>query len=357
MSENKFSLGKIFGNSSKTNKSDLVAKILSIVAAILLWFYVIDVQTTQHEKEFYAVPVAIENFSGENGLDIISGRNSTIDVTLRGTKAQINALTLSDINAVIDLSDIYETGEFPLEVSVSVPSGVSVVSKSISSVMVSIDRTVGRSVPVDKDLSFMLPDSYELGDISLSPMSVYIEGPQDLVDSVEKGVVKLDLGTVNNKVTARSDIILLDKNGNAVVSPYIRKKETSAEITIPVIRTLKKKIELNDISEGIEYECTVSPSEIMVKGNAATVEAIGSVMTEPFEVTKSGVLSVRLSLPSDVTAYDASGNVIAGVAVTVKNVREIEKPEEVQDDESKANSSDDNDKEHNKREGRDGGNK
>ncbi len=327
MSENRFSFKQIFSKNKNTSKSDLVAKILSITAAILLWFYVIDVQTTLHDKEFYAIPISIENFTGEDGLDIISGRDSTIDVTLRGTKAQINSLTISDIKASIDLSEIYETGEFSLEVKISVPSGVSIVSKSINSIMVSIDRTVGRSVPVDKDLSFMLPDSYELGDISLSPLSVYIEGPQDLVDSVVKGVVKLDLGTVTNKVTAKSDIILIDKHGNRVESPYVRSKDTSAEITIPVIRTLKKSVELNDISDGIEYECTVSPANVYLKGNASTVESISSVMTEPFEVVNSGVLSVRLSLPSDVTAYDASGNVISSVAVSIKNVHETESKE------------------------------
>ena len=63
--------------------------------------------------------------------------------------------------------------------------------------------------------------------------------------------------------------------------------------------------------------------DVMLKGNASVVESIGTVMTEPFVVEKSGVMSVRLSLPSDVTAYDENGNVIASVAVTVKNLHEI----------------------------------
>ena len=311
-----------------SSKSDLVAKILSIAAAVLLWFYVIDAQTTMFEKQFNAVPVVLESFSGESGLDIISGRDSTIDVKLRGTKAQINAIEISDIKASADLSEIYETGDFSLEVKVSVPSGVTVVEKSVNSIVVGVDRTIGKSVPVDKNLSYMLPDSYDLGEITLSPTSVYVSGPQDIVDSVEKGIVKLDLGTVTNKVTAKSEIVLVDKNGNEVASPYLRRSDTSAEITVPIMRTMKKKVELVDMSEGIEYDCAVSPSNVTLKGNAATVEAISVVKTEPFDVTDNGVLSVRLSLPSDVTALDAYGNVISSVAVTVKNVKNIHEENE-----------------------------
>ena len=58
---------------SKHKFRDWLPKILSVIAAIILWYYVIDVRTTTEEITVYAVPIAINNFSSMDGLDIISG--------------------------------------------------------------------------------------------------------------------------------------------------------------------------------------------------------------------------------------------------------------------------------------------
>ena len=304
-------------NSGKHKFSDTAAKILSILAAVILWFYVIDVQTTQYEKNFYGISVSIENFDSEQGLDIISGRDNTVDVVLRGTKAQINALNTDDIKASIDMSNVNEAGNYKLDVIVTVPSNISVVEKSVSEVSVDVDKTVGKTVQVELSTTYMLPDSYEFGEISISPKNIYISGPQDLVDSVVKGKVKLDLGTVENKITSKCSIILVDSNDNEISSPYIKMNESTVEVTVPVLKKERKSVEVQLINSDYNYEYTYSPETVIVKGEVNTVDSIDKIITEPLDVVKTGTTGVRLSLPTDVTAYDDKGNVISTINVTI----------------------------------------
>lgn len=309
----------------KTHKSDLTPKILSIVAAVLLWFYVIDVQTTQHEKNFYSVPVTIENFNSETGLDIISGRESTVDVVLRGTKSQINSLLVSDIKASIDMSSVTDAGDYALDVSVETPSNVSLVKKSVSSVTVRVDKTIGKSVPVELDMTYLLPDAYEFGEISVTPKNVYISGPKDLIDTIEKGRVKLDIGNVKSSITSRSSVELVDKNRNVVTSAYVKLDNSFVEITVPVLKTVKKKVALDVTAKNVKYDYTITPSSVEIKGESNIVDGIAEVSTHPVSQVNAGVSSVRLSLPEEVNAYDLNGNLVTSVTVSFRNVEKEQK--------------------------------
>ena len=46
-------------NTSKAKKRDILPKIFSILAAFILWFYVVDIRTTIEEKTITGIPVNI----------------------------------------------------------------------------------------------------------------------------------------------------------------------------------------------------------------------------------------------------------------------------------------------------------
>ncbi len=296
--------------------SDTVAKILSILAAIILWFYVIDVQTTQYEKDFYAVPVSVENFDTEQKLDIISGRENTIDVTLRGTKAQINSLKLSDIVASVDLTGISEAGSYELAVSIITPTGISVVDKSVNYVNLEIDKTVGKTIKIELKETYSLYDGYQLGESVISPGYVYISGPEDLVSTVNKAVVALNLGNIKNTVTSKGEIKLMDSSDKEILSPYIKRNETMAVVTVPVLKVENKKVSVV-FADGQKYKYSVSPESVTIKGSVDFVESLESIETMPIEFSPNLVATVNLDLPYDVVAYDKMGNSITKVTVNV----------------------------------------
>lgn len=315
----------------KRSGSDIAAKILSIVAAVILWFYVIDVQTTQYEKQFYGISVNLSGLDTSLGLDIISGRDSTVDVTLRGTKAQINALTENDIKASADLSSVLDSGNYRVNIGISVPSGISVVEKSVGALEIIVDKTVGKTVPVNLSMTYTLPDSYEFGEISITPKNIYVSGPADLVENVSKGRAMLDLGTVSGKVTAKCSITLLDSNDNEINNPYVKSDISAVDVTVPVLKSQEKAVELVVADTKQKADCKIIPDIVTVKGDAKTVDSLDVVCTVPLEITKSSVSSIRLSLPSDVTAYDKDGNLLSEVTAVVTLIESLQSTDNISD--------------------------
>lgn len=302
--------------------SDTTAKILSVIAAIILWFYVIDVQTTQYEKEFNAVPIAIENLNPDTNLSVISGRDSTVDVTLKGTRAKLNTIKKSDIYASIDASQIREPGNFRFDITIDVPSGISVSNQSVSLVSLSIDRTMTKPFKIEVETEKNLFSGYELGEFVIDPSYVNISGPEDIIKTIQTAKIKVNLGDAKGSVTSTREIQLLNASGQQVSSPYLMKSEEYAEVTIPVLKTESKEISVVFDGNG-KFKYSVLPKSVLIKGRAEFVDNMDKVTTIPVVLDDNTVsATAMLDLPSGVVAFDKDGNVIN--SITISSIERID---------------------------------
>ena len=65
-------------NNKKNSVRTILPKVLSVVAAVILWFYVADIKSTDVEKVISGVNVEIINFDNTSGMDIVSGKDYVI---------------------------------------------------------------------------------------------------------------------------------------------------------------------------------------------------------------------------------------------------------------------------------------
>lgn len=146
-----------------------LAKILCIVAAFVLWLYVMQVESPEFEHVVESVPVSLENASvlrDESGLSVYAGSGNKINVTVAGKKSIVTKLTADDISAYIDLSKVKDAGRHSLEVSVELPEDVTLVEDSLPNVTVYVDEKESISLPVSEKLvNFVLESPYEFGEI------------------------------------------------------------------------------------------------------------------------------------------------------------------------------------------------
>ncbi len=312
-------------NSDNGKKSrDILPKVLSVIAAVILWFYVIDVQTTTEEKTIYNVPVAIENFDNTIGLDIVSGRDYVVDVVVRGTKSELTELSQDDVYAYVDLSGISFAGSYKVSVNVVSRSGASVVNQTVSEVNIGIDKTVAKPVPVVVNAEYSIEeDVYEKGEEILSFDTVYISGPENVVNTVAKAEARIDLGKLNSKITSRVTLVPVDYDGNVVTSPYVKFKDTAVTVTVPVYKTATKKVDVSFYNVNYSYDYVLSHNEIKIKGDASVVDSIESIKLESITETEPCLLIKRLSLPEGIIAYDMNGATLDSVRVSIKSVKHV----------------------------------
>ena len=116
------------------------SKVLCFLVAFGIWIYAVNVTTQDYEKTFSLIDITVEGWEellDETNMSVVNLEESKISVTVKGLRSDISKLTPSDFSAYIDISDLQESGKHNLEVSVDLPSTVSLVSKYPESVIIS----------------------------------------------------------------------------------------------------------------------------------------------------------------------------------------------------------------------------
>lgn len=150
------------GNPKQEKKTNnLLPKILSVLAAFALWLYVF--QAVEETRVFKEIPISIENFNTNLGLDVVSGYENAVDVTITGTKSILNEINSENIHASVDLSSVTERGTYVVDLNVSVPTSVKVTDKSVTQIKISVDKTIEKQMELEPVLSYNIQYPYELG--------------------------------------------------------------------------------------------------------------------------------------------------------------------------------------------------
>lgn len=337
-SGNRFSLKKIKATfdskgkiKSNNKKGNFLPKLLSVLAALFLWLYVF--QAVEYESEIKEVPIVLENFNTNLGLDVVSGFESTIDVTLRGTKSIIDEMSSDNIKATVDLSNVTEIGTYLLDIELEVPGTVKVVEKSINQIKIALDKTTAKQIEITPMINYNIQYPYELGEPILSHDFVTLVGPETDILSVEKACVEMNLGNIKNDIAANAVITLYDSKQYKIDSKYITIEPSIVQVEIPVFKTAKFEI-IPDISVDTDkFDITFEPQLVYVKGGVNEIESLGALKTEKRQINFAGDYELRLLLPENTAAhtkYNANDDsLISTVKVRVTEKKSVSEEENI----------------------------
>lgn len=291
-------------------RKNLPVKILALIAAIIMWGYVMNEENPSVNGR-YTVPVEIVN--APEGYDVNMGvREVTLKV--RAPRSLMAAAHESDFKAVIDLSGDTE-GEYDEKIRTVIPQGFELLGMSDDTVHVTMEALIAHGVPVDIVVNGKAAQGMELGDIKPAQQYVNVYGPRHLVDSIAKASGKIRLADNNSDFTMRVKLTAVTADGENINDLAVLPGEL--DVTVQLVPGEDKKIvpvkpAVNGIlPEGyVMGEVTVQPNQVEVAGANKTLADIKSVDTVP--VSLHGVTStldkdVELSLPE-------------GIASTVKKV-------------------------------------
>ena len=326
----------------KNRKFDILARVLAVLAALTLWVYVVSTTTVSEEQDYSLIPVTYngeESLRSEYGLVVQSISIDTLNVRLMGNRQDLRQVTGEQIKAYVSLADINAAGEYQLKVYVDVPSGITVVSQSVSQVMVEVDRTVQKQISVsEKNLSLQgwaLPEGCFFGETSLNIDTLTVEGPTRSLQKVASVELCSDvIGNANGSFTVTATPCLLDSKGNVITDSSLTIQEAgqikaSVEVlkskTVPL--TVKGK---HGYLTADQYILT--PSAATVVGDPQTVDATDSLTVAVVDETK--LLSAetrRFALNAKgLTVTDSEGNALTEVqasfdlsALPVSVVKEV----------------------------------
>lgn len=291
-------------------RKNLPVKILALIAAIIMWGYVMNEENPSVNGR-YTVPVEIVN--APEGYDVNMGvREVTLKV--RAPRSLMAAAHESDFKAVIDLSGDTE-GEYDEKIRTVIPQGFELLGMSDDTVHVTMEALIAHGVPVDIVVNGKAAQGMELGEIKPAQQYVNVYGPRHLVDSIVKASGKIKLADNNSDFTMRVKLTAVTADGENINNLAVLPGEL--DVTVQLVPGEGKKIVpikpavTGILPEGyVLGEVTVQPNQVELAGANKTLADIKNVETIPISlhgVTSTLDKDVELSLPE-------------GIASTVKKV-------------------------------------
>ena len=222
---------------------------LAVLMAVTIWIYVDmtgspDGTARIMTKEFKDIPIEYlweDTVLADRGLMLLEeGTDTTVDVTLRGTRWNLSLIDRDDILIQADLSGITTTGVQ----TVSNKTGFT--TRSLSQIVefadikpytatVNIGELYSKTVDVHCEVVGNVAEGYSAGELTISPTTFEIRGQQEILDQVSYAKVTLDIGTdAVSSVSQLLDFEFYDANDQLLDDKDIHSNVEQVQVNLPV---------------------------------------------------------------------------------------------------------------------------
>lgn len=315
----------------------VVTMLISLLAAVLLWLYVVTAIAPEVTTNVSNIPINID------GTVILDNRNLMIvdqDVTsvaldISTSRANVSKLNANSIRVNANAGSLDHPGQFPLSCTVIYPdtvrdSEVSTVRISPAVVNVTVAEKKEISLPVKLNWTGSMKEGFlfDAENVEIEPKSVTVSGPAEEIAKIAECEVDYDVTSLEDSVVETVPLSFRDAEGETLeLSELITVSDTQASVTLPVLRTktLSLKLELRE-GGGVtaeNAEITLTPETITVKGAAEVINSLPDELVvgelDLATVEERETRSYSLTLPSNVT--NSSGETSVSADIRIKGVR------------------------------------
>ncbi len=293
---------------NKTLVKDTTVKILSVVFAILLWFYVITEQNPVIEKTI-SIPVQLINqdYLQRNNMiimDSIDGYKLSVDI--RAKNKILDSIKESNITAFADLSLANVEGENRIPIVINgIPAGVESYKPSLNVIKVNLERRVSVTHPVIVNMIGEPSLGLAAMKALVDPADIIISGPASYVGGVQSVWVDVNITGATSDLNKNLSIRLLSKDGGEVTNVDVDTRRVN--VFVPIGNTKLVPVEYDvagELAAGrILKNMYLYPKEILIAGRQDVLDRISYIKTERLDmsgITESVDKEVGLKMPLDI---------------------------------------------------------
>lgn len=163
-------------------KSNWLVKLVSVVIATLLWFYL------NYEKlpvKYFSVPVKLINIP--RAMAIAEDYNSIITVKVKAPKDILQSIYARYFKAQVDLSHaVIGKNRLPVEIEMTKKfRRARIVSMDPEEIKIILDQYVLKQLPVSVTIINSPAEGYVRTSETFSPKNIVVGGPKSLIDKME----------------------------------------------------------------------------------------------------------------------------------------------------------------------------
>lgn len=323
------------------HKHKILAALIALPAAILLWLYVVTVVSPDSTRTVYNIPVTYEGTIVLADRDLVlTNEGASVNLEIRGDRVKLKKLTNENIRVIADVSKITEPGKYSVSLTISFPDvtgngDFEIVHKSKSEVEVSVATVQTKTIPVTIDAgSGEAKDGYfyDSANALTDPSEVTISGPDYEVESITEAVVDCsDIATLEESLVEERPIVLRKSDGTELKDTgLLTISQQTANVTLPIQKYKDLKVTVDIVNGGGATQdniesLTYSVDTIRVRGSVSQIDKMGDAFVlgtlELSKVSANDSKTFTVTLPNGVKNVSGINEIQVTVKLTGLRVR------------------------------------
>ncbi|MBR3747357.1 MAG: hypothetical protein IKN27_10410 [Selenomonadaceae bacterium] len=293
---------------------NFIQKLLSLITAFMLWFFVMESQDPTIEGS-YEVPVTISNAP----YDFIAGcKEKTIHVKTVAPRSYFVKYDANAFRAYANL-DGFGEGQHEITPQIIMPQGFELIKTDPSAVHVIIDSFAERQLVFELITKGNVSPDTAIKTLEKSMEIVTIMGPKTLVEQITRVYGTLTFSNNTESFEAQIPMKAVDANNNQIIG--VRVVPSVVTVSVELENGIAKKIvpvvaELN-VEDGWEVtKVNVEPAQIEITGAESAISSIVTIKTEPISVQTGQRIfrgKIRLDVPEGITVKENEVTVSAEI--------------------------------------------
>lgn len=284
-------------------RHNIAEKLISIVAAAVLWVVVMEDQNPVIESS-YTVPLTFVNAS--ESYKVLHS-NQQVKIQLRGPRSYFVNYEDKDCRAFLNLAGL-EEGDHEVKIETTFPPGFELISVTPEQTQIKLDPYIERQMSADLIVTGAAGANATVTKVEQSADTVTLIGSRTAVDAVTRVIGYVGLSGNKEDFSLQVPMTPINEDGRAV--PDVRSVPSLMNVDVTIELDLIRKtvpIEADIIAaEGFEIErVTVEPAQLEIAGKETVINPVDNIRTDAITVPlgdKSVKQTVELIIPEGVTA-------------------------------------------------------
>ena len=193
----------------KNNKQGNIwfIRIMSLIAACVLWVYVMNEQNPFISRTFSAT-VSTSNLPSSMVVNYLP---ETVKVRVSGPRSQISALNDDSIQAYVDFTDAKPgKGLYAVQARSAFGEIVEIMPERVE---LEVDAVKEKQVEIEPRIVGVPNSGITVGKMDINPATVTLKGAGGRVDAVSKVVVLVDISNKEKSFEDEATVVALNKDG------------------------------------------------------------------------------------------------------------------------------------------------
>ena len=292
--------------------NNLMWKILSVLAAIMLWLVVVNIDDTIESESLKNLQVSLLN------ADVITSQDQTyridpgtdkVNLTVYARRTELAKVKPSDFVITADMKkDLRYDSMVKIEVTYTGNAKIDNIEQSRENVLVSIEEKVTEQFKVTVDTNGTPSDGLEKGTAIPEKSMIEISGPKSVVEQIKKVVAKVNITGITGTAALTTRLELVDGNGEDVDDSQLEYlgKDADFNVTVTTLNTKKAGISF-DISEAAPEGYSLStitykPETVTIAGALSDIRSIYN-LNIPAEALNPERKTGRVEQTVDISQY------------------------------------------------------